>query len=68
VLAAARDVRDRRARDATIAVLRTQGANIPESPASAADAHGVCEHGDYWDPARNCGNAEIVAELHAALD
>ncbi|MEO7734198.1 MAG: hypothetical protein ABIY55_24760, partial [Kofleriaceae bacterium] len=55
-------------RDATLAALRTQGASVPGSPAIAADARGVCEHGDYWEPARDCGNAEILAELHVALD
>jgi pimeloyl-ACP methyl ester carboxylesterase len=54
-------------RDFTLAALRTQGATVGV-PAIASDAHGVCEHGDYWDPSRSCGYTEIVAELHAALD
>ena len=55
-------------RDGTIAALRTQGASVPSSPAIATDAHGVCEHGDYWESARACGYADMLAELHAALD
>lgn len=54
-------------REFTLAALRTQDATVA-SPPIATDAHGICEHGDYWDPTRACGYAEIVAELHAALN
>lgn len=54
-------------RDGTLAALRGQGATVT-SPAIASDARGVCEHADYWDSTRACGFAQIIAELHAALD
>ena len=55
------------AREAALTALRAQGAAVPASPAIAADATAICEHGDYFEPMRGCGYREIVAELHAAF-